>query len=114
MERRRRFLGGVLGFVAAIGFVAVALVLAWPRWTVLGSAVPLTGGFLGYYQWRDAFCVGYAFGGVYNVDATAGDTSSVTGAEARTEDRRRAQRMLLQASVFGVLTAVVLYLLVPV
>lgn len=113
-ERRRRYAGALIGFLAAGGLAAAVLFWDLPQWMLLVTIAPLFGGFVGYYQGRHQFCVGYAFAGVQNVGETAGDTTAITDSEAAQADRREALVLLVRAFLSATLVGVAVYLLVPV
>lgn len=112
-ERRVRYGLGAAGFLATAGLVVAVSVLAIPRWTLLLTALPLFGGFVGYYQGRAGFCVRYGLSGVYNVSDRLGDHHRVTDAEAASRDRREAWSLLARAAVSAGAVTLVIYLLVP-
>ena len=113
-ERRVRYGFGALGLAVAAVLVAAVIALGWPRWTLLATAVPLFGGFLGVDQGRAGFCVRYAVEGVYNVGDRLGTRTEVTDRAAASADRRRARRLTARSAVAAVGLAVALYLAVPV
>jgi hypothetical protein len=112
-ERRVRYGFGAVGFAAAGALVAAAVVLSWPRWTLLSTVVPLFGGFIGVIQGRKAFCVRYAWAGIHNVSDRLGDATTVADRDAAREDHRRAQRLVAQSAGYAAAVALALYLVVP-
>ena len=112
-ERRARYGFGAVGFGAAAALVAAIPVLSLPDPWLLSSAVPLFGGFIGYYQGRRGFCVRFAMAGVYNVGDDLGPRTEVADAEAARRDRRRAQQLVLRAAVSAAAVAVGAFLVVP-
>lgn len=113
-ERRVRYGFGAASFVVAAGLVLAVPVLSWPRWVLLLSVLPLFGGFIGYYQGREAFCVRFAVAGVYNVTDRLGTHERVAGDDASRADRRRARRLTARAALSAAVVAFVVYLFVPV
>lgn len=110
-ERRLRYLGGGLGVMTAIGYLAVVIVLQWPPWTVVFTAIPTFGGIVGLYQGRAGFCVRYAISGVYNVGESVGDTDEVPLQRDIHRDRRQARHMLVRSAVLAVLVTIVVFVL---
>lgn len=113
-ERRLRYRVGAASVVAAVAVVGLVVAFSWPRWILLVTVVPLFGGFLGYYQGREAFCVRFAMAGVYNVGRDRGATTEVEDTEAARADRRKARWLTAKAGGLAILTTVVVYGLVPV
>lgn len=112
-ERRARYGVGAAGFLVAAGLVVAVTVLSLPDWVLLLAALPLFGGFVGYYQGRAGFCVRYALAGVYNVGDRLGDRERVADAEASARDRRAARSLIARSAVSAGLVTAVLYWLVP-
>lgn len=52
-ERRRRLVGGLLGFVISLTILAILLVAGEPRWWRVALVVTFWGAAVGYFQWRD-------------------------------------------------------------
>lgn len=112
-EQRVRYGVGAIGFVASAAVVAAAVVLSWPRWVLLATALPLFAGFVGYYQGREKFCVRYAYEGVYNVSDRLGERDTVPDDRTAEADRRHARSLVARAGVAAVAVAVVAYLAIP-
>lgn len=112
-ERRRRYAVAVVGFLAAAVTVIAVLVYDLPSWLLLATIAPLFAGFVGYYQGRHQFCIGFALAGVQNVGETAGETEAVEDASASRADRREAVVLLGRSFLSAVLLGVAVYLLVP-
>lgn len=105
-QQRRRLLLGVVSLFAAAALVAAILVVGWPRWTLVLATFPLYGAAMGYFQYRERFCVGFAGMGVFDV----GDgTDRVDDPEALAVDRKRAVRLNLKSLAVGALAAVAIY-----
>lgn len=113
-ERRVRYVVGAVSFLIAAGLIVAVLVLSLPRWVLLLTALPLFGGFIGYYQGRAAFCVRFALSGVYNVGADLGDRRPVSAAAAARRDRRRAVSLIARAGGGAIIGAIAVYVIVPV
>lgn len=96
-ERTRRFRVGLAGFTAAAAFTAWVVATGQPPVYLLGTFVLTTGGFLGYLQARMQFCVGFAAMAQYDLSGSGGDNGTVTEADLRKKDRRRAVELLVYA-----------------
>ena len=105
-QQRRRLLLGIASFLLAAGLVAAVVAVGWPRWALLLSVFPLYGAAMGYLQYRERFCVGFAGIGVFDV----GDgTNQVLDEAALAADRKRAVRLNAKSVAVGVLGAVAIY-----
>ena len=105
-QQRRRLLLGIASLLLAVGLVAAVVAVGWPRWALLLSVFPLYGAAMGYLQYRERFCVGFAGIGVFDV----GDgTNQVLDEAALAADRKRAVRLNAKSVAVGVVGAVVIY-----
>jgi hypothetical protein len=105
-QRRRRLLLGGVSLLLAVVLVAAVVAVGWPRWTLLTATFPLYGAAMGYFQYRERFCVGFAGIGVFDV----GDgTNRILDEEALAADRKRAVRLNAKSLAAGVLGATVIY-----
>ena len=105
-QQRRRLLLGIASLLLAAVLVAAAVAVGWPRWTLLAAVFPLYGAAMGYLQYRERFCVGFAGIGVFDV----GDgTNQVLDEAALAADRRRAIRLNAKSLAAAVVGAVVIY-----
>ncbi|WP_418284235.1 hypothetical protein [Halorubrum sp. DTA46] len=105
-QQRRRLLLGVGSLLLAIVHVAAVLAVGWPLWTLLIAMFPLYGAAMGYFQYRDRFCVGFAGMGVFDV----GDgTTRVTDEDALAADRKRAVRLNTKSLAVGAVGALAIY-----
>jgi len=105
-QQRRRLLLGIGSLLLAVVAVAVVLAMSWPRWALLASLFPLYGAAMGYFQYRERFCVGFAGIGVFDVD---GETQQVQDEAALEADRRRAVRLNAKSLAVGAVGALVIY-----
>jgi hypothetical protein len=105
-QRRRRLLLGVVSLLAAVAFVVAVVVVDLPRWTLALAVFPLYGAAMGYFQYRERFCVGFAGIGVFDV---GGGTERVDDPAALAADRRRAVRLNLKSLAVGGLGALAIY-----
>jgi hypothetical protein len=105
-QQRRRLLLGVGSLVAAGAYVAAVVALAWPRWALIASVVPLYGAAMGVLQYRERFCIGFAGMGVFDV----GDgTSEIRNEAALAADRKKAVRLNAKAVGIGVVGTLVAF-----
>ncbi|WP_435095773.1 hypothetical protein [Halorubrum sp. N11] len=105
-QQRRRLLLGVGSLLLAVVAVGAIAVMEWPRWTLLASLFPLYGAAMGYFQYRERFCVGFAGVGVFDVGE---GTNQVQDAAALEADRRRAVRLNAKSLAVGAVGAVLIY-----
>lgn len=108
-ERRRRRLFGSAAFLAGAGFVAFVLATGRPDALLLWSFAPLFGGFLGVFQDRLGFCVGFAAMARYDLSGSSGEAGSVAEREALRADRKRAAQVLAYALVAAALVTGAVY-----
>lgn len=105
-QQRRRLLLGGGSFLLAVVHVAAVLVVGWPLWTLLIATFPLYGAAMGYFQYRERFCVGFAGIGVFDV----GDgTNRVDDEDALAADRKRAVRLNTKSLTVGAVGALAVY-----
>lgn len=108
-ERRKRRLAGGVGFIAAIGYVAVVVGTELPTNYLLVTFVFLFGGFVGYFQARFGFCVAFAALARYDLSGSGGGTGTISEEEALRRDRRQAVKITLYAAGAAALVTVVVY-----
>lgn len=105
-QQRRRLLLGVGSLLLAVLHVAAVVVVGWPRWTLLAATFPLYGAAMGYIQYRERFCVGFAGMGIFDV----GDgTNQVLNEAALAADRKRAVQLNAKSLAAGVAGALLIY-----
>ncbi|WP_280586723.1 hypothetical protein [Halorubrum sp. Boch-26] len=105
-QQRRRLLLGIGSLLLAVVFVAAVVTIGWPRWALLGATFPLYGAAMGYFQYRERFCVGFAGIGVFDV----GDgTNQVLDEAALAADRKRAVRLNAKSLAVAVGGGAVIY-----
>jgi hypothetical protein len=105
-QQRRRLLLGVASLLVAIALVAAVVAVGWPRRALLLSVFPLYGAAMGFLQYRERFCVGFAGIGVFDV----GDgTNQVLDEAALAADRKRAVRLNAKSVAVGVVGAIAIY-----
>lgn len=107
-RRKRRTLGAVSAlaaggaslFVLATGRPAVTLLWTFPLWV---------GAFVGLFQDRMGFCVGFGVMARYDLTGSGGDAGTVSETEAVRRDRRRALEVLGFALLAAALTTASVY-----
>jgi len=105
-QQRRRLLLGIGSLLLAAVTVGAVLAIGWPRWTLIASLLPLYGAAMGYFQYRERFCVGFAGIGVFD---TGEGTQQVRDEAALEADRRRAVRLNAKALAVGAVGSLVVY-----
>ena len=105
-QQRRRLLLGVGSLLLAVVGVAAVLSMGWPQWALILTLFPLYGAAMGYFQYRERFCVGFAGIGVFDVGE---GTREVQDAEALDADRRRAVRLNAKSLAVGAVGALMIY-----
>lgn len=101
-ERRKRRRFGTMSFLAAAAFVGFVLATGRPDSLLSLAVAPLFGGFLGLFQDRLGFCVGFAAMARYDLSGSSGGAGSVAQREALRADRKRAAQVLAYALVTAV------------
>ncbi len=111
-EIRRRRASGWLGLAIAVVYLALAFSLGWAApWRLL-VALPVFVSAQGFLQAAFHFCIGFASRGLYNFGAL-GSEESVTDAEFRRKDLRKALLITVLAAAISAVVAVVA-LLIPI
>jgi|AntRauMinimDraft_4_1070384.scaffolds.fasta_scaffold00038_52 hypothetical protein len=105
-QQRRRLLLGVGSLLLAVLYVAAVIAVGWPRWALLVATFPLYGVAMGYIQYRERFCVGFAGMGIFDI----GDgTNQVLDEAALAADRKRAVQLNAKSLAVGVAGALLIY-----
>ena len=110
-QQRRRLLLGVGSLLVAAVYVAAAVALAWPRWSLIAAVVPLYGAAMGALQYRERFCIGFAGMGVFDVGDGANEIQNEAALAA---DRKQAVRLNAKAMALGAAGTVVVFAAVTV
>ena len=105
-QQRRRLLLGVGSLLVAAVYVAAAVALAWPRWSLIAAVVPLYGAAMGALQYRERFCIGFAGMGVFDVGDGANEIQNEAALAA---DRKKAVRLNAKAVGIGVAGTVAVF-----
>ncbi len=109
-ERWKRYAVGAAGFVAAAVTLIAVEALALPSWALVAVALPVFAGFLGVYQARLGFCVGFATRGVYDVSDDGDEQYEIADDAAREADRRRSRRIYAYSAVSTFVVTALVYL----
>jgi len=110
-ERARR---RQTGYVALLTAVILMVTLVWvdaPRAWRLLLILPVSGAAIGFLQDRFHFCIGFGLKGLYNVINNAGITDSVSQAEYRAKDRKKAISIVWLSLTIGVVIAFLCFLI---
>jgi len=105
-QQRRRLLLGVGSLALAAVYVAAVVVLAWPQWSLVLSVFPLYGAAMGWLQYHERFCIGFAGIGVFDVGE---GTREVADEAALAADRKKAVKLNAKAVGIGVLGTVAVF-----
>jgi hypothetical protein len=95
-ERRKRLAIGVALFGASLALLGVCVGTGIDRWWRLALLPLFWGAALGVFQWRAAICIQLAARGTRNLVDTI---ERIEDPAERTELRRRARRVSIQAAV---------------
>lgn len=106
-EQLQRYVYASLAGVAAVAYVAVAMVLDVPSALLAGVFVPLALAVEWAVQARASFCVRFALLGRYDTGDGGGE---VTGREARRADVRQSVRITVLSIVIAGLATAAVYL----
>jgi hypothetical protein len=104
IARRRRV--GHTGLLAAIGLLAILVLIDAPAWTRLLVAIPAIISASGYIQAHLRFCAGFGAAGVFNF-GELGPTELVHAQQDRARDRARAFQIGAASFVIGVAAGLV-------
>jgi hypothetical protein len=109
-ERAKRRQTGYVALLASIILMVTLVAIGAPRGWRLLLILPLSVAAVGFLQDRLHFCIGFGFKGLYNVINSAGTTDSVSQAEYRAKDRKKAMSIVWLSLVSGVVIAVLCFL----
>jgi len=108
-ERRKRRTTGVLAAVAAVGATLFVFATGRPATMLLWTFPLWFGAFVGFFQDRLGFCVGFGALARYDLSGSGGEAGTVSDAEAVRRDRRRAVEVLVYAGIAALTTTAVVY-----
>jgi uncharacterized integral membrane protein len=109
-ERAKRRQTGYVALLASIILMVTLVAIGAPRGWRLLLILPLSAAAVGFLQDRLHFCIGFGFKGLYNVINSAGTTDSVSQAEYRAKDRKKAMSIVWLSLVSGIVIAVLCFL----
>jgi len=110
-ERAKRRQSGYIGLLAAVILLVTLLAIGAPRGWRLLLILPLAAAASGFLQNWFHFCLGFGFKGLYNVVNSAGTTDSVTQAEYRAKDKKKAASILWLSLGSAVVIGILLFLI---
>ena len=108
-ERRKRRTAGLLGAAGAVGATLFVFATGRPASALLWTFPLWFGAFVGFFQDRLGFCVGFGALARYDLSGSGGDAGSVSDAEAVRRDRRRAIEVLAYAALAALATTAAVY-----
>ena len=100
-EIRQRTQSAIIAFVSTVIVAVLLLVTHAPIHWRLVIFLPATATAVTYFQVRLHFCVGFAMSGLFNMDEEAGKAETVTKAEFRSLDQRKARQIILNSVLIG-------------
>lgn len=101
-ERRRRFYSGIAMLILAVGYTAWLLATDQSSVYLAGTFLLLLGGLLGYFQGRTQFCVAFGALARYDLSGSGGEGGTISEADRRRKDRRRALELFASAAGMAV------------
>jgi hypothetical protein len=110
-ERAKRRQTGYIGLLASLVLLVTLIAIGAPRGWRLLLIIPLSAAALGFLQDWFHFCIGFGLKGLYNVINSAGTTDSISQAEYRAKDKKKAISILWLSLASGVVVAVLLFLI---
>lgn len=111
-EIKKRKIGGWSGLIITIIFWGAFFIFAIPKEWALLIFFPIIMSAVGFLQAYMHFCVYFGFANLFNFDGV-GKTDSVSQAEFRKQDRRKAWKILTYAFLISIVITFVTYKSVP-
>ena len=105
----RKRLGWYGLFAAAILWGMLAFFEASAGWVFL-IAIPLFFSANGFLQGYMHFCAGFGMRGLFNFEPEVGKTDTVSQAEFRAKDKKKAKQIFIYAVIIAVAAALILFL----
>jgi disulfide bond formation protein DsbB len=109
-EIKRRQQSGYIGLIIAIVLWVVLAALHGPAVIRLVVFLPAAMSASGFIQAYKHFCAGFGMKGVFNFDATVGQTDTVAQKEFRAADRQEARKILGLSVLCGLIVALIAYI----
>ncbi|MBW4062157.1 hypothetical protein HJC99_06300 [Candidatus Saccharibacteria bacterium] len=106
---RRRI--GWFSLAAAVVITAVIFALGLPAYTRAIAFIPLTIAASGFIQAQLHFCAGFGAAGVFNFGSQIGQTDTVTQADYRAKDKRKAVQITTISVLIGAVISGILVLI---
>ena len=113
-EVRKRYLGGLAGFISFVVYFSIAYFLNWPSWTAAFSFAPLFFGYIGAIQGKMSFCAMFAVREVYEVSRAGGEKKKVESEENHEKDIKKARQIHLYTIILSIVTTLVAYLVIDI
>lgn len=115
-ERQSRLMSGIIGFVLGGIIMIIILILRLNPLLLLISWGLFFAGFIGYYQYKFHFCAQYGIRGVFNINNSIGNITTIENREFLIQDRQKAIRIIIysfvSASVVIFVAEILLFLLI--
>ena len=109
-EIKKRRNSAVFSAVVAIAvIVLLELIQADKTWRLI-LFIPAASFGVGFLQWYNKFCVAFGMKGIFNF-GDIGKTFSVEQKENFQKDRAKAWKMIITGIMFGLLVAIIFYIL---
>lgn len=108
-ERQKRRTVGIATAIAAVGVTLFVLATGRPGTTILWTFPLWVGAFVGFFQDRLGFCVGFAALARYDLGGSGGGAGTVSEREAVRRDRRRAAEVLGYAVLAALATTAAVF-----
>ena len=104
-RKRSGFIGLIITAALWVVFANYNLASSWFLLLFLPAVVSATGLIQGFSH----FCAGFGMKGLFNFGSTVGNTDTVSQAEFRAKDKKKAQQIFAYSVVAGLAVAVIAY-----
>ena len=104
-RKRSGLIGLIVTSILWIAFAYFDLASSW----FLVLFFPATMSATGFIQGFNHFCAGFGIRGLFNFGSTVGNTDTVSQAEFRTKDKKKAQQIFVYSVLVGLAVALVGY-----
>lgn len=108
IKARRNF--AIYAAILGIALIVLLLIFHVSKIWRLTLFLPAASFFIGFQQWYNHFCVSFGMKGVFNF-GNIGETFTVDQQENFKKDRMKAQKMLAIGIFFGLIIAILFYIL---
>lgn len=113
-EARNRKQAFYIGSAAAVSLLGIFLILDVSAWVGLMIFIPALIAAIGYLQYKNRFCVGFAAAGKYSSGSKLGQTANVDKKRNFLADKFRAKQLNRQAQLYGAASAAAAVLLLAI